>query len=607
MLLKCAKIFKNFRYWLLLIVVLQVFFITVNKSIASNGTITIYGRAIHAITGLPMRNFPVVAETGITDKDDLRFKKAISKTRSDGSFSISGLSPRHGYVVTVVADGFESDSAYVMAPTGEKEATLEKPLKVCSVPRSKGIFVWETNGWKLLSNNTSLKVKIHTIWGRLNMTSRSYLFYYYPTSVGTRPTLRIQVSGFPNHIVSLDNVYKLTRPIILAVRGKEYLSHRIMPLYFLPKIALTACPQNPDKCGALEFPEGYYLGLSDLSAISGQKSLLLSLYKGPMNYTDLSVKIEGTPLHELCKQKVSGYNNFVYCYIDLKGASQFSIVPKTNFGPTQIYMRSEGKLIPRKSAQAELNKLISRGIEAITVVPTFNGANGYSDTQSLSLTTKCDEDPWNMRLGIYYRLIRPAIQLDMDILYSGIEGEIDRNKFYSNLLSLSNGLLLLNSIDSAKTSSDFVAASLSSLGLASKVYEVNNYIPILASSLSASIKAVANPTPESIALHVASSTLSSINNFISSAKINNKRKKFETLMGIRNTLDAYYLGCGRFDYVENILNVTLHNTECNYNALTCISMLYLQSLGFQNDHEKITSVINSVLGQVNDIYRAVSN
>lgn len=588
-------------------VVLQVLFFTGNKSIASNGTITISGRAIHAITGLPMRNFPIVAETGITDKDNLRFNKAISKTRLDGSFSISGLSQRYGYVVTVVADGFESDSAYVMAFSGEKKVILEKPLKVCSIPPSKGIFIWETNGWKLLSNNTSLKVKIHTIWGRFNMTSRSYLFYYYPTNIGTRPTLRIQISGFPTHIVSLDSVYQLTSPIIIAVRGKEYLSYRIMPLYFIPKIALTACPQNPDKCGALDFPEGYYLGLRDLSSISGQKSLLLSLNKGPMNYTKLSVEIEGTALYELCKQKLAGHNSFVYGYIDLKGASQFSIVPRINFGPTQFYMRSEGKIKPRKSAQAKLNKLLYEGIEAITVKPAFDRTSAHTDTQNLSLTTKCDEDPWNTRLGIYYRLIRPAIQLDMDILYSGIEGEVDRNKFYSNLLSLSSGILLLNSIDGAKTNSDFVAASLSSLSLASKVFEINDYIPILASSLSASVKVVANPTPESIALHVASSTLSSINNYVSSVKINSKRKKFETLMGVRDTLDAYYSGCGSLDYVSNILNVSIENTECNSNVLTCISMLYLQSLGFQNDSEKITSVINSALGQVNEIYRAVSN
>lgn len=571
-----------------------------------NDTISISGYAVHAITGLPMRNFPVLAETSITNIADEKFKNGVTKTRSDGYFNITGLSPRHGYVVTVKANGFESESSYVMAHAGEKTVSLEKPLRVCSIPPSKGIFVWDANKWKLLSSNTSLKVKTQTIWGRLNMTSRSYLFYYYPTNIGTRPTLRIQIFGFPTNIASLGDIYSLSSPIILAIRGSEYLSYQILPLYFYPKFALTACPENPDYCGAIEFPEGYYLGMNDLSAVSGQKSMLLTLGKGSQGYTDINRKIQTTPLYELCKQKVAGYNSFVYGYIDLSGASLFSIVPKTNFGPTQIYMRSGGQVIPHKTAQIELNSLQSMGLDAITVAPTYSGTIAGIDNQDLAITTKCDENQWNMRLGIYYRIIRPSIELDMDILYSGIQGEIDRNKYYSNLLSLCNGILLINSIDSAKSGGDFVAASLSSLGLASKVFEVNEYIPIITSSLSTSMKAVANPTPESIALNVVSSTLSSINNLVSATKINNKRKKFETLMGIRDTLDAYYLGCGNFEYVEKNLSISQKNIECNLNALTCIASSYLTSLGFENDPEKITSVINSALGQVNEIYRGLS-
>lgn len=597
------KTINDFRLFFVVMILISLL---KSDLVFSKELVTISGKAIHAISRLPMRNFPVVAETSISNQKDNKYRMRRSKTDSKGFFKITNILPNYGYVVSIQAEGFESESAYAIAQNGERNVTLEKPLKVCSIPVGNGIFVWNRNGWKHLKANTSLKVSTQTVWGRLNMRSRSYLFYHYPTAIGTPRTFRSQVNGISSKIVSIDNTYLLKSPIILAVRGPQFLSYRIMPLYFIPNISLTACPENPKECGSIEFQEGYYLGLRNLFAKTGQKSLLLSLNRGPINYTDFGMEIDGTPLYELCKQKVAGFNKFVYGYINLRGANLFSIVPRTVFGPKSIYMSVEGKLIQKKM-EPKFVSLLSNGLDAITVAPNLIHQIRDEEENDISFRTKCNENKWNMRLGIYYKLLRPAIIFDMDLLYSGIEGNIDKNKYYSNLLSLSNGLLLVNSLDKTQTGSELISASLSSLGLASKIYEIDDYFPIIMSSLSTSIKAMANPTPESISLYVVSSTLSSMNNLISSIKINKKRKKFETLMGVRDILDAYYLHCGDISYIKKYLNLSINTNNCDTDLLTCLTSNYLRNLGFESDPEKLTPVINSTVSHVNTIYRNLKN
>jgi hypothetical protein len=575
---------KMFRIHFTLIFLLEMVFLVlllecteaVEKPKHPLGSVS--GLVVHSITGRPVKGVKVVAESGISDGDNMIKSTLTALTNKDGTFILRGIRPKTGYVVSIHCDGFESDSAYAFLESHQSRLILDKPLHICEIPESEGVFFWSGGKWQSLKTDFELMPYTFRISDRLNMNIHEKTFWYLPTRAGTTPSLRKYAAGIPSIVANIGRTNRVGTEVVLAVRGSTFMTYAIYPFYFWPALAISACPDKLENCGALEFPEGYYLGLRTVTSRLEEKSQLAQLAGASSHYTDADFQYESVPLHQICSEKVAGQNIFAYGKVELQSGALFILASPTASDESKIY----GALLQPQDT-------VSR----------------KSDQPPLALTSSCGDNKWNELLGIYFFLHKPVLDFGIDNLYDSMTGIIERNKYYANLLKIVKGVLLIDSTSKATTGTGILGGALGTAGFASQVFDINDYATIVLGTLSAGLKATSNPTPEGIAAYVTTNTLGTANNFLAAAKLNSRRKQFEALVGIRDVLDAYYISCGDFSKIDNRLGISDSSTGCSDNRLGCATLKYMIKMGFEGEMGKIEDIQGDILRGVNSTYRAI--
>jgi hypothetical protein len=560
----------------------------------------IKGKLVHAITGRPISNFTITATTHTDIEEDKKYEYKITETDENGIFLLEGLSPNYNYLITATKSGYISDRFHISPPKENKTKLVEEPISICPLP-SQGVSVWENGNWRQLVDNVKFLVYQATIFGRLNMTCKTYLDIFYPTNLGKEIKVSNSVSGIQSKVTEIENAYSFKRPILFAIYGEKPQNYELAGLYYYPKTSIIPTSKNVDDEDALNIIEGYHIGVKEIGAVIKDKSQLVSLTGKKGYYTDIERTLHPIPLSNICNKTIGRAKNFAFGYFDVPGDAYFAIIPKGTLSPISNIHSSETK-------RAHLQRLINSGLSSI--VFTFESDEIKSHTEkrkeklfTLKRKTRCNNNQSDMRYGIYWAFYKPIIEFDLTNTYSSIQATIAKNVYYDSLLKIGKGLLLAYSVYGSETALEIVGDAFATIGYASDVSDAHNYAPIVMNSIAAAMKTLVAPTPETIASYVVTNTLSIVNNAVASWKIDKKRHKYETLMGLRDVLHEYYYSCYDWDYVEAKFDIVDPFDECNSDRLTCIIVQYLRKMDFGIDIQHIRDMNHSVVTGVDRVYQ----
>lgn len=225
----------------------------------------------------------------------------------------------------------------------------------------------------------------------------------------------------------------------------------------------------------------------------------------------------------------------------------------------------------------------------------------------ISAKSKCGDKTSDLRYGIYLRLFEPIIDFDLSTTYQSIKKIENENEYYNKLISIAEGILLLNSayseLQPIKKTLDLYGIAFQTVGYGAEIFGIKDYLPIVFDAFGTALQTIAHPTPATIASFVVTRTSATVNNFISAISITRKTNKFNTIAATREVLHAYYEYCGNLDWVQQKLELEALPADCASDRLTCMTIQYLRKQGHKIQHEYVYEMIHRTVLGVMDVQR----
>ena len=138
--------------------ILLAFFIML-LSVACSDASGVKGEVVDIITGIPLPNVTISANTKTKYEEDKKCESITTKTNKNGKFVLKGLCDQYKYSITATKQGYSLDEIRI-PPTPEGKTTLlQKPLKIAKVPENAGVYLYSDGKLNAIQSTTLKKAE----------------------------------------------------------------------------------------------------------------------------------------------------------------------------------------------------------------------------------------------------------------------------------------------------------------------------------------------------------------------------------------------------------------------------------------------------------------